>query len=656
MYMKKTYYIIFYVLIFYSMGTMAQLTTESSYFRLDTDNSVVFNNDRLSLLHSDSLELNSNMAIEGLALSGLAIQSNHDSFIRVLLKDTEGTEYVVLETCRLYNDVDTLRLMDYCEETKYLPMVHPQKLYIYLKNSSVDSLGISVKYPDETTPSRLSERIAYQNEMSNLNKSYQSQFIANNINENNRKHKRLWRARATDLSKIPWKDRKKTLNIDGNCSPIGYEYYYSGIFEIGDPSLRNPVRDLPIPSYPDDFDWRNRHGINWMTSVKNQGTGKGDWAFAAVGVTEALVNLYFNRKIDLDLSEQEVISCSGCGSNASGGNVYNTLGWIATHGVSEEASFPFSNSDEPCSNMGNYDELIKINGVTLVPNHTTDFNNEVKKALIFHGPLLSGFRYDNGTYNEHFMTLVGYNMLQVGDTIRFFDDYYQNPDESVVIDEEYDEWLYHTYWIFKDSRGTNNEQDGYIYIFFNDQSCFLPPYYAQIPVSSLNYSVSDIAVTDSDGDGFYYWGIGPKPPHCPSWIPCDADGDDSDYETGPMDEYGNASLLTENLNVTYSITSNTIWSQINHLFFSYRIPSGVTLTINNDAYFCDGTKIIIDGGTLIIDGGHLYNASIEVSNSPGSTIKIINDGSIENTYGEPFEIPSGAILEINQGTIITQEE
>lgn len=32
--------------------------------------------------------------------------------------------------------------------------------------------------------------------------------------------------------------------------------------------------------------------------------------------------------------------------------------------------------------------------------------------------------------------------------------------------------------------------------------------------------------------------MGPKPVSCPSWVPDEPDGDDSDYTKGPMDEYG----------------------------------------------------------------------------------------------------------------------
>ena len=63
------------------------------------------------------------------------------------------------------------------------------------------------------------------------------------------------------------------------------------------------------------------------------------------------------------------------------------------------------------------------------------------------------------------------------------------------------------------------------------------------PVSSPDFNETDISCTDNDGDGFYCWGIGPKPSHCPECHD-QADGDDSNPCIGPMDEFGNLIYFT----------------------------------------------------------------------------------------------------------------
>ncbi|MCK9311971.1 MAG: hypothetical protein M0P26_06810 [Bacteroidales bacterium] len=64
------------------------------------------------------------------------------------------------------------------------------------------------------------------------------------------------------------------------------------------------------------------------------------------------------------------------------------------------------------------------------------------------------------------------------------------------------------------------------------------------PITSLNYTDTDIVCADRDGDGYYYWGIGSKPTHCPLCAPDEPDGDDSNPNLGPMDEYGYCAEIT----------------------------------------------------------------------------------------------------------------
>lgn len=624
------------------------LLSDNTLFKLKGDN-LVKQSQNLSVSDRGFIELDSTNTIEGLAITGKIIQTKSDSFVRILLEDTSGIEYVVLESSKLYNDTDTVLLSDYCEESRILLDIHPRCLHIYTHNASAEISQIIIQKPPTISKKIQTKRIMELKRLSKSIKSDQSKYIANIINQNNQKYNKLWRAEATELSLLPWEERKKVLGMNDDSFPYGFEYYTTGIFEFGDVSQQINSRSQSL--CVDTFDWRNRHGKNWITPVKNQGTGNGCWAFAAVAVTEALVNLYFNQKIDCDLSEQEVISCSGCGSNSGGGNASDALSWISNHGVSEDTSFPFSNSDELCSNKGNYSELIRLNSVYSVSNYADNNYEEVKKALIKYGPLSSGFLYYYGSYVGHDMALVGYSTIHVGDTIRYFDSFHQYPDNFVVI-QEGDARIGKTYWIFKNSYGSNsnNDHNGYAYILFNHQWCFRTPNYVTTPVLSLLYNDSDIAVTDDDDDGYYFWGIGAKPSHCPSWVPDEPDGDDSDYSKGPMDMYGNLFDLSAHVNDTISLASDTTWTQKCYIYNNIIVPSGVTLNITNDVVFYNGAKITLLGGTLNINGGRLFNADINVEDA-GSDIIIINDGLIEKASGKTFEVPLGTTLEMNYGTI-----
>ena len=604
---------------------------------------------------SDSLFLPlSEDVIEGFAITGKIVQYDEKSFVRIILEDKEGHEFVVVESNKLYNDVDTLDLSDYCEETKILPYVSPSVLRIYVNNASLEISQIAWN-PSELNLRNQVKRMARQKEKAFFYRREQSQYIVNRINENNRIHKRLWRASNTELSIMPWAERKK-LGVDDKCPPTGFEYYASGIFEFGEAQNEQIPRDSSVSPYVDSFDWRNRHGINWMTPVKEQ-QGNTCWAFAAVGVTEALVNLYFNRKIDYNLSEQEVVSCSGCGYTG-GGQAGPALAWIAVHGVSEEDAFPFSNSDEPCSNMGEYDELITLNGTSVVSNYTNN-TDEVKKALIKYGPMASGTVYysSNGsnmyTSVGHAMTLVGYATLH-GDTIQYMSGSIQEPNYFDVI-QSGDNRIGKTYWIFKNSYGTNLYylHQGYSYVLFNDQDCFRQPYYATTPVSSLLYSDSSIVCEDIDGDGFYNWGIGPKPAHCLSWVPDTPDGDDSDYAKGPMDEYGHLADIPSMIpDSTIYITENTVWNARKYVYHNVYVYGGKTLRITNDINFYRGVTLnLAAGSTLIVDGGSLTDVTINYTGTSATSIQLLNNGAINYLSNHDFVVPLGVSLDFNYGKI-----
>ena len=294
--MNKIKLILASLILLVSVFLSAQTKEQPSPFRLDKKKSARIKNTRLTLTNPETLKLESDSPIDGLAITGKIVLPKNNSFVRILLEDKDGREYVVLETCKLYNDVDTVVLSDYCEETKILSDVYPSQLHVYINNASVEIKNLTFNNSDIAAKDNLDERQARLSEKARYNRMSQSQIIVSRINENNKKNRRLWRASVTEVSLMPWESRKRVLGIDENCMPTGFEYYSSGIFELGEPTTGIRSQSSSISPYVESFDWRKRHGKNWMTKVKNQGHGNGCWAFAAIGVTEALVNLYFNRK------------------------------------------------------------------------------------------------------------------------------------------------------------------------------------------------------------------------------------------------------------------------------------------------------------------------------------------------------------------------
>ena len=187
----------------------------------------------------------------------------------------------------------------------------------------------------------------------------------------------------------------------------------------------------------DVFDWRNKEGKNWMTPVKDQGSCGSCWSFSALGAVEGAYNVQQNNpNLDLDLAEQELVSCNG-GGTCSGGWPSLALNYIKTNGILTETCFPYKTSDVSCTTKKCNEPKYKINSY----ESTTDFNR-IKQILKSSGPLSICLRWrikfdENGVgkcmdtgWSGHAITLVGYN--DPGD-----------------------------YWIIKNSWGADWNDDGY---------------------------------------------------------------------------------------------------------------------------------------------------------------------------------------------------
>ncbi len=100
-----------------------------------------------------------------------------------------------------------------------------------------------------------------------------------------------------------------------------------------------------IDALPSIFSWVEK-GI--MTSVKDQNMAAcgSCWAFAAVGVFEALIKR--SDGIEVDLSEQQLVNCvpetSGCG----GGNGFYAHLYMVANGIVRESVYPYLARDWEC--------------------------------------------------------------------------------------------------------------------------------------------------------------------------------------------------------------------------------------------------------------------------------------------------------------------
>ncbi len=169
-------------------------------------------------------------------------------------------------------------------------------------------------------------------------------------------------------------------------------------------------RDLPVA-----FDWI---GLGGVTPVKDQDGCGSCWAFAALGALESVIKIHGG--VELDLSEQQILSCATPGYGCSGGWAATAWAWIREKGAVDEVCMPYQASDTvPCTE----DECDKVAATDRwidIPNDV----EQIKTALYAYGPLKTSmyvyedfFYYTGGcyehedqvSYTNHAVVIVGWD-------------------------------------------------------------------------------------------------------------------------------------------------------------------------------------------------------------------------------------------------------
>jgi uncharacterized protein (TIGR02145 family) len=445
--------------------------------------------------------------ISGLSISADVKLNSDTSLVRVVLIDESNREYLVYETFPLISGVPEFSVDSAGEETMVLHDVIPLAIRIELIDASVFFKEISLNTGSNMLETRMWQADQNEDKIRNIN-----QHIAETGGR--------WVAGETPVSILTYEEKKQLFG--GNIPNLqGFEYYKGGIFVMPG-SLHNVKSTRKNDSlYVPEYSWRNRHGENWVTPAKSQGNCGSCWAFAATGATELFVNLYYNRHIDYDLAEQQLVSCIS--GNCSGGSTGKGMAFIRDKGIVTESCFPYVAVDLNCSEIcSNAPERINISHYTWFD----PYNDDLKK-LIISGPVALSIASWN-----HAVTLIGYRIIKEGDKI------YEK-------EESNDKWftvspgdplIGQTAWLVKNSYGPYFGDNGYAYIVLNMNNV-INSYILDGKALSTIYDDRNILCVDRDEDGYYSWGLGPKPDQCPT-SPDQPDGDDSDPCLGPMDPFG----------------------------------------------------------------------------------------------------------------------
>jgi hypothetical protein len=128
-----------------------------------------------------------------------------------------------------------------------------------------------------------------------------------------------------------------------------------------------------------------------MTAVKSQGGCGSCWDFAACGALEAVIKQH--TAVELDVSEQQVLSCATPGYGCSGGWMSWAWSYFRDYGAVSETCMPYQGDDDvPCTD-GPCTKIATTNGWIDIAKDV-----EVIKTALLDGPMATTFT----VYNDFF--------------------------------------------------------------------------------------------------------------------------------------------------------------------------------------------------------------------------------------------------------------
>ncbi len=233
-------------------------------------------------------------------------------------------------------------------------------------------------------------------------------------------------------------------------------------------NLKDDFMALDKRDLPASYNWEDSGKV---TGIRNQGGCGSCWIFASVAALEAIYKI--QRQMDLDLSEQQILSCESYEWGCDGGWMETCYQhWKYEYGAIHEANMPYQANDEvPCTETM-YEPLAHILNWTSIPNDV----NAIKTAVMTAPVAVAFFVYDDFHY--------------------YYGDCYDHPDDSAGVNHAvlivgWDDNMCggQGAWRVKNSWGLNWGDDGYFWIKYG--SC-------NMGTAAALLDIQNVTITDDD--------------------------------------------------------------------------------------------------------------------------------------------------------------
>jgi len=219
---------------------------------------------------------------------------------------------------------------------------------------------------------------------------------------------------------------------------------------------------------PDNFDWRNVDGVNYVSPVRNQGGCGSCYAFASLAMSEARVRIMTNNTQQPVFAPQDIVECSEYSEGCSGGFPYLIGGKYAEDfGLVSESCNKYSGKDGKCQTDSKCPRYYS-SGYKYVGGYYGGCNEPLMMEAVYkRGPVAVGFQvykdftgYKSGVYHHTFSDLEeGFNPFELTNHA------------VLVVGWGTVKETGEKYWIVKNSWGETWGQSGFFWIRRGNDEC-----------------------------------------------------------------------------------------------------------------------------------------------------------------------------------------